>query len=269
MSFQRELEVALDAAGRAGRLILEHYASFEVVPDAPADISTDTDKQSQAIILACIHEAFPNDALCAEETITALSAVPRTGPRVWVVDPIDGTRGFARKTGEFSVMVGFVVDGRPVVGVVLEPATERLTYAQAGQGCWRRDGKSAEPVLCHATGISELSLATITQSHSKKGSEPSPQIRALKPKRVIETYSAGIKLAQVARGEADIYLNTYDACHDWDLCAGQIILEEAGGRVTNLLGAEPRYAQARFRQENGLLAANGHLHAKALAVLNP
>src|SRR5205823_3766554 len=97
MSYERELQAALDAARRAGALILEHYEHFERVPDARADISTIADRESQEIILKYLHETFPADALCAEETTPSLEGVVPTGPRQWVVDPIDGTRGFAKK----------------------------------------------------------------------------------------------------------------------------------------------------------------------------
>lgn len=267
MSYERELHVALEAAARASKLIMEHYASFEVIPDAPANISTDTDKGSQDLILGYIHEVFPGDALCAEEATPKLASVARSGPRLWVVDPIDGTRGFARKTGEFAVMIAFVHEGRVAAGVVAEPATGRLTYASRGAGCWRRDANDASPVRCRVSSVADLRQATVTQSHSKKDRPPSPQLAALQPARVIETYSAGIKTAQVARREADIYLNTYDGCYDWDICAGQILLEEAGGRITNLLGAEPRYGLPGNLQPNGLLASNGVLHDAALAAI--
>src|SRR6516162_7515510 len=140
MPYQAELQAAFDAAQLAGQKLRELYERFKAIPNAPADISTEADRQSQEIILKLIREKFPGDALCAEEETPSLAGVPRIGPRLWIVDPIDGTRGFARKNGEFSVMIGFVHDKRPVVGVVLEPAKERLTYAVAGRGCWRRDG---------------------------------------------------------------------------------------------------------------------------------
>ncbi len=124
-----------------------------------------------------------------------------------MVDPIDGTRGFARKNGEFSVMIALLEDGRITVGVVLEPATARLTYAVRGGGCWRQDGDAA-PTACHVTAVRDLSAATLTQSRSKPGAGPSPLVQALAPARVRETYSAGIKLARVARGEADDYVNS-------------------------------------------------------------
>jgi 3'(2'), 5'-bisphosphate nucleotidase len=163
-------------------------------------------------------------------------------------------------------MIALVEGNKPVVGVVLEPAKELLTYAVAGGGCWRQDG-TASTAACEVTKVRDLSEATITQSHSRNPAKPSAYIQTLHPAQVIETYSAGIKLAQVARGEADIYLNTYDACHDWDICAGQVLVEEAAGRVTNLRGVSPRYFQPGAVQSGGLLASNGLLHESALAAI--
>jgi 3'(2'), 5'-bisphosphate nucleotidase len=268
MPYEQELQVALTAAKLAGTLIMEHYARFQVIPDAPANISTDTDRQSQETILQYLHQEFPSDALRAEENTPTLSQVPGSGARIWIIDPIDGTRGFARKTGEFSVMVALMDHDRIAVGVVLEPATNRLTYAVRGGGCWRHDGTQSRPEACHVTSVGDLAQATVVQSHSRKSSPPSREIQALQPLRVTETYSAGIKLALVARAEADIYLNTYDSCSDWDICAGQILVEEAGGRVTNLRGAAPHYGLPGALQPHGLLASNGLLHDPALAALN-
>jgi 3'(2'), 5'-bisphosphate nucleotidase len=148
------------------------------------------------------------------------------------------------------------------VGVVLEPARQRLTFALRGGGCWQRDGTD-KPALCRVSDIAELSRATLTQSHSQPG-KPTRRVLALQPARVVETYSAGIKLALVARGEADLYLNTYDAFHDWDICAGHLLVMEAGGHVTDLAGAPIRYGQPGAWQQHGLLASNGRLHEAAL-----
>ena len=136
MSLDTELSVALEAAERAAQLIRREYASFVAIPDAPVSISTHVDKASQDLILRYLHQRFPNDALCAEESIPGFEKVPKRGPRTWVVDPIDGTRGFAKKMGQFSVMIGLLVGGKPVVGVVAEPAQNRVTYARHGGGCW-------------------------------------------------------------------------------------------------------------------------------------
>jgi len=265
MLYDRELQAALEAARRAGAVILGHYEHFEKIPDARADISTVADREAQEVILTYLHEAFPGDALCAEETTATLAGVPHTGPRLWVVDPIDGTRGFARKNGEFSVMVAFLDGGAVAAGVVLEPALARLTYAARGAGCWRRDGAEAGPTRCRVSATAALAAATLVQSHSRSPSEPSWPARALAPARVVETYSAGVKLARVARGEADLYVNTYPSFHDWDVCAGHVLVEEAGGRVAGLAGEELRYGEPGARQAHGLLASNGLLHDAALA----
>ena len=262
--YEQELAVALQAADLAGRALVEEYARFQAIPDAPASISTEADRLSQELILGHLRRVFPHDALCAEEATATLAAAPRTGPRLWIVDPIDGTRGFARKNGEFSVMVAFVENGEPGVGVVLEPTLERLTYAVRGGGCWKRDGADGTAVPCHVTTVADLAAATLTQSHSRDPGKRSRLVTALNPARVVETYSAGIKLALVARGEADLYLNTYDAFHDWDVCAGHILVTEAGGRVTGLRGQELRFGLPGAEQRHGLLASNGALHDTAL-----
>ncbi len=260
-SYDKELSVALRVAEEAMAWIGREYESFVAIPDAPADISTPVDRGAQELILRRLHEAFPSDALCAEEAIEGFDAVPQRGTRTWVVDPIDGTRGFARKNGQFSVMIGLLHDGQPVVGVVAEPATQRVTFAQKGGGCWtyRQD---ATAVRCQVSPR-DYAVAVLVQSWSRPG-KPKPAVTALQPARLIETYSGGIKLALVARGEADLYANTYEAFYDWDICAGHILVTEAGGTVTDLYGDPIRYQAEDFAQRRGLLASNGRCHAEAL-----
>lgn len=265
MSHDRELEIALSAAGAAGQALVRLYAAFEVVADAPADITTDADRQSQEIILHSLKAAFPGDALCAEEETSALAGAASIGERLWIVDPIDGTRGFARKNGEFSVMIAFVEHGQIGVGVVLEPVKGRLTYAARGRGCWRRD--DGEDRRCHVSTQSQLEAATLTQSRSRQGGNVTPAVAALKPQRIVETYSAGIKLALVARGEADVYVNDYRAFHDWDICAGHILVEEAGGKVTGMRGEVLHYGLPGAWQRHGVLASNGLMHEAAARLL--
>jgi 3'(2'), 5'-bisphosphate nucleotidase len=264
MPVERELGTALDAAEQAGRHILTLYADFQAIPDARADITTEADRQSQELILRRLRSAFPDDALCAEEKTPTLEGVHATGPRVWVVDPIDGTRGFAQKNGEFSVMVALVEEGQVAVGVVLEPVPWRLTYAVRGGGCWRRDGAEGEPSPCRVTPVADLAEAVLVQSRSRNPAVPTWQAQALRPGRVVETHSAGVKLARVARGEADLYVNHYANFHDWDICAGDILVQEAGGTVTGLKGQMIHYGLPGAWQRAGLLASNGVLHAAAL-----
>jgi 3'(2'), 5'-bisphosphate nucleotidase len=265
MPYEQELEVALQAAAAAGRLILDAYEHFTPIPNAPASISTQADRDSQECILQMLQARFPADAFCAEEATPSLDRT-RTAPRTWVVDPIDGTRGFAQKNGEFSVMIGLVDRDQVVLGVVLEPASWRLTYAVRRAGCWRRDGVDGEPIVCRVSTTADLASATLVQSRTKAG-RPWPHTVALAPGRVTETHSAGVKLARVARGEADLYVNHYRNFHDWDICAGHILVEEAGGRVTTFHGQPIRYGQGHADQRDGLLATNGLPHEEAMARL--
>src|SRR5579871_6612755 len=119
--YEHELTIALQAVEQAGAFLMEAYARFQVIPNAPAEITTEADRSSQEIVLQHLHQAFPADGLCAEEATPTLQGQPATGERLWIIDPIDGTRGFARKNGEFSVMVGLVVRGEIPLGVVAQP----------------------------------------------------------------------------------------------------------------------------------------------------
>jgi 3'(2'), 5'-bisphosphate nucleotidase len=267
MAFETELAAALGAARAAGEFLVAEYRRFQAIPDAPASISTEADRQSQEIILKRLLQDFPADGYCAEEATPTMGSVCRTGPRVWVIDPIDGTRGFARKNGEFSVMIAFVQDGVVRVGVVLEPARARLTYAKRGEGCWRQDGEATAPEQCRVNSERELAACTLTQTHSRQPGVPNAVVKVVAPREVVESYSAGIKLALVARGEADLYVNTYARFHDWDIAAGNILVEEAGGKVTGLHGEELSFGNDEAKQAAGLLATNGLVHEAALVQL--
>lgn len=265
MDYSLELREALAAADAAGKYLAAEYAAFTAIPDAPPHISTHADRGAQEVILKHLNAAFPADGLVAEEATPTAALAPDGAARTWVVDPIDGTKGFAIKNGEFSVMIGLTVGDRPVVGVVLEPTKNRVTYAAVGHGCWRKDG-DAEPVRCGVTACDTLPRATLTQSHSRAG-KTKPVVTKLRPAKVIETYSAGIKLAQVARGEADVYVNSYSEFHDWDVCAGEVLVLEAGGVVCEFDGGTVRYGQRGAKRRGGLIACTPGLQSEVVALL--
>src|SRR5262249_25592372 len=160
----------------------ELYRTFAPVKDAPADISTEADHQSQRLIIEDLQGRFPRDRFCAEEN-TGYASPAEPSERTWVIDPIDGTRGFAKKHGEFSVMIGPLDNDQIVLGVVLEPARRRLCYAVRGGGCWTQDGDVAGPARCQVSRTATLGAATLTQSHSKRSSAPAQEVRALAPRQ--------------------------------------------------------------------------------------
>lgn len=262
--FEKELSVALRAAHEAGALIAKVYQTLKPQENAPADITTQTDRDSQETILKILQKEFPQDALCAEEKTPTLALSSQGGGRTWVVDPIDGTRGFAMKNGEFSVMVAMMLDGEVVVGVVHEPATGKTTFAAKGQGCHQSE-LNGPAIRCQVRSTGSLREAILVQSHAKPG-KASRAVAAFSPGSVVEKYSAGLKMAMVARGEVDLYANNYPAFHDWDICAGHILVEEAGGRVGDFAGNPIRYGAPGFKQTRGMLATNGAIHQEALGL---
>ena len=261
--YAAELREALAAGKLAADYARREYETFVPIPDAPVTISTHVDHGAQEIILRHLRAKFPTYGLVAEEKTPAAAESPAGDPHTWVVDPIDGSRGFAMKNGEFSVMIGLTRGDRVVLGVVVEPVADRVTYAVEGQGCHVRVG-DGDPVRCRVTTVADLAEAVLTQSHSKPGGPPKAVVAALKPARLAEMYSAGVKLALVARGDADLYVNDYLNFHDWDICAGEILVTEAGGRVTLFDGNPVTYGGRGAVQRRGMVATNGLLHAETL-----
>lgn len=257
--WQAELKAALAAADKAGQAILRLYAAFEAMDTAPADISTQADKESQECIAQFLLQNYPGDGICAEEdTVTANDAAINSN-RYWVIDPIDGTRGFAIKNGEFSVMIALVVDGVARLGVVAEPLVERVTYAAENYGCFTQRG--GNPQRCAATTTAKLDRCVASISRSQSADAEKRFRTTIGLARTTPTFSAGIKLAQVARGETDLYLGDYLGLADWDVCAGHLLVEQAGGRVSNIDGKPISYdGSGRSLRNRGILASNGQCH---------
>lgn len=268
MRLDSELSVAMLAIRKAGALVLEMYALFERIDDAPADISTAADKASQESIFCDLHAAFPNDHLCGEETTAKPNVDRPASHRTWIVDPIDGTRGFAQKNDEFSIMIALVDSGEVLLGIVHEPAIDRMTYAVSGQGCWLRQPVDAEPRKCTVSATDDLSRSVLSMSRSQGALGRQQLLTAFGAARAVETFSAGIKLAQVACGETDLYLGDYLTLKDWDVCAGHILVKESGGTVTNVDGRPIQYdGSGKSLGGRGILATNGALHRAALQVI--
>lgn len=262
-----ELRTAIEAARLSGSRIMDFYNTMVQIPDAQASITTQADRDSQDIILGHLHKAFPSDGFLGEENTDLYSTLPKTGNRLWVVDPIDGTRGFAKKNGEFCIMIAMVQNYEVQLGVVLQPTSRRLTFAELGAGCWRRDGATPD-IRCRASATQNPARLTLTRSRPKIPGSLEGKSLLLTPEKLLETYSAGLKFAAVARAEADAYTNDYPTYHDWDICAGHILVHEAGGRVSSLAGSPLLYGAPGYQQD-GFLASNGIMHNALLAKVRP
>lgn len=260
----REKDVAVAAAHAAGAIIRDVYRSDFRVKYKRGDRSpvTRADREADREIQRRVRAAFPADGWLSEETVD--SAARLGAQRVWVVDPMDGTKEFIDRIPEFCVSIALIEAGRPVVGVVYNPTLDRLFWAVRGAGAWRRDENGNDRRL-RMRDTPRLADATVLSSRSETKRGEWTEFRGLFGTRPMGSIAG--KLAYLAAGEADASF-TLTPKNEWDICAGALLVEEAGGRVTTLAGAPVRFNQAMTLLQ-GLVASNGVLHAQLLDLITP
>jgi 3'(2'), 5'-bisphosphate nucleotidase len=265
----RELEEVLRIARRAGEIVRAVYATaFTVELKGPDDPVTRADREANDLICGALAASFPGDAILAEESVPGAAEVARRAAsgRVWFVDPLDGTREFADRNGEFAVMIGLAVGGRPSLGVVLLPVDGRALAGRVGVGafCEGEDG-TRRPLAVSA--VRDPHAATLMVSRSHRPAALGPVIQRLGISRTRPCGSVGVKVAHLAFREADLYLHGGPGCKHWDTCAPEAVLVAAGGRFTDLDGALLDYTSADLALHRGLVASNGALHEAVLAAV--
>jgi 3'(2'), 5'-bisphosphate nucleotidase len=262
MSLERELEVAIRLAREAGRVILEYY-------DAPADVElkagfepvTVADRAANASIVAGLAEAFPDDGLLAEETPDTAARLAHE--RLWVIDPMDGTKEFIKKNGEFSVMIGLALEGTATLGVVYQPPTDRLFYGIAGEGAFLVD-RGGAPQRLQVSEIAEPSEMCVAISRSHRSEKIDTVLAVLDITREVRSGSVGLKIGLVCERKCDLYIHPSPATRQWDTCAPEALLVAAGGRMTDLVGQPFVYNRRDLYNRNGILATNGRSHERIL-----
>lgn len=269
---QQELETAIGLARDAGKAILDIYGTDfttheKIGADNFAEPVTAADKVASRIIMAGLAAAFPDDALLSEEAPDdpdyRLSC-----PRSWIIDPMDGTAGFVKRDGDFCVQIGLAVNGKATLGVVYMPFHQTLNYAVRDQGAWAclDGGKPHRLQVSDKSSLTDMCLA-MSRDH------PSKRMGRIKEyfgiTSVARRGSVGLKVALIASQTCDIYIHPSPRTKLWDTCAPQVILEEAGGRFTDLFGLEMTYDRADLQNRNGILACNSAGHAAAVQRLKP
>ncbi len=242
----------------AGQAVMQFYqSSFTVRDKSPDNPVTEADLASDTLLKRRLGELVPQAGWLSEETADNPSRLEQNW--LWVVDPIDGTKEFVMGIPEFSISVALVEAGLPVLGIVFNPATDELFVAERGQGVWC-NGETVG-----VSGRNQLSGSLIDASRSEiKRGEFDP-FKELVQLRI--TGSIAYKLARVASGQAD---GTWSRGpkHEWDICAGALLVQEAGGVAVDLDG-NPFMFNKSWPKVNGIIADNGHLHAAILAALAP
>jgi 3'(2'), 5'-bisphosphate nucleotidase len=265
-----ELAEVLRIARVAAVRVAEVYATpFTVELKGPDDPVTRADREANEIICAALARAFAGDAILAEESVPAdpREVLRRTSsPRTWFVDPVDGTREFASRNGEFAVMIGLSEHGRATLGVLVLPASGDAFAGRVGHGAFVEDARGARGPLA-VSAVCDPRLATALASRSHRPALLEPLLRRLHVARVVPCGSVGVKVTRLARGEADLYVHGGPGAKLWDTCAPEAVLTAAGGRFTDLSGAPIDYASPTLPLPNGLVATNGVLHDTVLAAL--
>ncbi len=253
------LEKIICIAVSAGKIVMklrEDGFRTETKSDS-FDFVTSADIKSEEYIIKRLSDEFPEDSILSEEK----GKIGNNTSRIWMVDPLDGTKDFKSGGTGFSIMIGLCRDGKPVLGVVYAPAKNLLSFAQKGHGSYVRiDGYDHRLHVSQTKYLKDSIMVTRIPHGEKRDEDRLEQLFDVK-ERIPES-SVGIKLVLIAQGNADIHINTHFRANKWDTCAPQIILEEAGGRITNLHGLPLDYNQTENKWLNSFVASNGILHSK-------
>jgi 3'(2'), 5'-bisphosphate nucleotidase len=250
---QREMTEAARMAREAGKIVMSFYhGEVAVEMKGKSDPVTDADRAANAYLVQQLREVFPGDGVVAEESPDTSDALARG--RCWYVDPLDGTKEFLAKNGEFAVMLGLAVDGEARVGVVYQPARDALYRGVVGQGAYLEAG--GETTALRVTDEAEPSRLRLVVSRSHR-SESTDRIKErLGIVSEARSGSVGLKIGLIAEQRADLYVHPSGKSSAWDACGPEAVLRAAGGVFTDLAGRPFVYDGTEMRNVHGILACN-------------
>ncbi|MDX1412516.1 MAG: 3'(2'),5'-bisphosphate nucleotidase CysQ [Nitrospirales bacterium] len=264
--FSFQLQIAVELARQAGRLILDIYdTDFSVSYKGKSDPVTEADQRANDLIVEGLQRQFPQDLIVAEESSLPNETI--NSNFVWYVDPLDGTKEFIAKNGEFSVMIGLALNEKACLGVVYRPDNDILYSGISEHQAWIEIAgeKKLLQTNCH-TDPRELSLV-VSRSHRN------PLMGEIKTAiglhHEIPSGSVGLKIGLIASGQADVYLEPGPYTSAWDACAPDAILRGAGGRFSDIFGNPIRYHPTTLKNTHGLLGTNGSCHDQVIQAIAP
>lgn len=252
-----ELEFACDVAREAATIVNTFYVgSSEVQYKSGREPVTEADRSANQHIVNRIEARFPNDGVLSEELKDDFQRLQNE--RVWIVDPLDGTKEFIARNGEFSIMIGLSIGGRPVMGVIMQPEPG-LLYA-GGVGLGANLYEADERIPLQVSDCDDVRNMTLVSSRSHRQKVVDKIVRSLRISRERVSGSVGLKVGLISRQLADLYVHPSPGCKEWDLCAPHALIEAAGGKITDCWGNPLRYNKRDVRAHNGLVASNGPAH---------
>lgn len=256
-----DIALAIDASRRAGAVVMRYFGRDLVVEyKTPEQPLTEADLAANTLLHELLIGARPQYGWLSEETRDHPDRLDRK--RVWIVDPIDGTRSFIAKVPEFAISVGLVEDGVPVLGVVFNPARDELFHAVRGEGAFvARGGAAAERLH-----VSERRLGDAVTMLASRSEIAAGEFEAFRRGwRIEPAGSTAYKLAGVAAGQGEAFVSRGPKS-EWDICAGVLLVSEAGGRTTDLHGAAPAFNR-EDPYVHGILATNEMLYNAVLTMI--
>jgi len=271
LPFARELEVVTELARDAGAILLRHYHSpflVEQKVNANKELEevTAADREANDLIVGRLAVEFPDDGILAEESADTERRLDKD--RVWMIDPMDGTKNFIQRDGDFAVQIGLAVNGESVAGVVYQPVRDVLYRAARGAGSWIEtpDQSAARMSVSKVVAPHQMVLAS---SRSHRSPRMELVVSRFGFKDEVRRGSVGVKIGLITEQLADLYLHLSPSTKQWDTCGPEIILIEAGGRLTDLFGQPLRYNGVRVDNRNGIVATNGAAHEMVIENLTP
>ena len=233
------LDAVKDIARRAGHAILEVYGTdFEARAKADQSPLTEADLAAHRLILAELSRITPELPVLSEESASEIAAGERgSWKRYWLVDPLDGTKEFVARNGEFTVNIALIDGHRPVMGVVHIPVSDTTYSGIPGVGAWREANE--RPPAAITVRRPARAVLRVLGSRSHGSPQLADKLKALGPHELISAGSS-IKLCLVAEGAADLYPRL-GPTSEWDIAAGQAVIEAAGGQVVDLDGKALSY----------------------------
>ncbi len=256
MTLDAERRLAVALAEEAGRAVMAARGTAAVTHKPDGDPVTAADLAANRIIEAGIRARFPGDGILSEETADDSARLGRS--RVWIVDPIDGTKEYIDGTDDFAVQIGLCVDGRPRLGVVHQVARSRLFVAVEGEGAVLEDPAAPDraPRRLRVGAEDDPGRMRMTVSRWHRTKRLEALTRELKPASLLPAGSIGVKVGLVADGTADLYLHPSRKTAEWDTCAPSVVIHEAGGLLTDLFGEPLLYNRPSPIHPRGLIATN-------------
>ena len=252
-----DLALALDAAREAGALVMKTFRTDpEVRHKSPDQPVTEADLRADALLAERLLSHRPEYGWLSEETVDRPERLSRR--RVWIVDPIDGTRSFIAGYAEFGISVGLVEDGVPVLGVIHNPARDEMFWAERGGGAFLRTG-GGEDVRLRVAEQVDGAAPSFLASRSEVGRG---EFETFEGHEILELGSTAYKMAAVAAGRGDAFLSRGPKS-EWDVAAGVVLVEEAGGVVTDAAGQALTFNRPD-PHVNGILAAPPAVHGALL-----